>query len=154
MRGYNPWDELMRMHQDLDRVFEGFMLPRRRALLGRGEMKEDDVQAYQEPTSDVMDKGDSFHVILDLPGVNKEDISITVHKRSVDVKAEREKESTEEKESYFVHERGYVGYARSIPLPKDIVPEETKATYNNGLLELTLKKLEPTKDEPYKVDLN
>jgi HSP20 family molecular chaperone IbpA len=154
MRRYNPWDEFMRMHDELDRIFENFIGPRKeKYLLGKGDEEGGELQTYSEPASDIIDKGDAFQVILDLPGVEKKDISLTVHKRHIEVKAERKKDYKEEKEGYYVHERGYVGYARNIPLPSEVMPEESKAEYNNGVLELTVKKAQPDKKESFKIDL-
>jgi len=154
MRRYNPWDEFTRMHDELDRIFENFVTPMRNKYLpGKEEGQGGELQTYNEPASDIIDKGDSYQVIVDLPGVDKKDISVTVHKRHIEVKAERKKDYSEEKEVYYVHERGYVGYARNISLPGKVIPNEAKADYNNGVLELTMKKAEPDTKESFKIDL-
>jgi len=154
MRRYNPWDDFMRVHDELDKFLEGFLMPKKsRYMLGKGDEQGGELQTYSEPASDIIDKGDAYQVILDLPGVEKKDISVTVHKRHIEVKAERKKDVSEEKEGYYVHERGYVGYARNIPLPGAVIPEESKAEYNNGVLELTVKKAEPDTKESFKIDL-
>jgi len=154
MRRYNPWEELMRMHDELDKIFGDFTMPTfSRPQLNDKRPKGTELQTYYEPPSDVIEKGDSYQVIVDLPGIEKENLSVVVHEKTVEIKAEKKEDISEEREGYFVHERGYVGYARSIPLPKEVIPNETRAIYNNGVLELTIKKKESDTKKSFKVDL-
>lgn len=152
MRWYDPWDELRRIQHEMDHLF-GDMVPLRERLLPPGERKkgEQALDTFTQPASDIIDKGDAFSVMVDLPGIDKKDLSVVVKERSIEIKAERKVERKEEKEGYFFQERGYQGYARTLPLPEDVIPSETVANYNNGVLELSVKKANPKESKDYKV---
>ncbi|MHC1609138.1 MAG: Hsp20/alpha crystallin family protein [Candidatus Methanofastidiosia archaeon] len=152
MKWYNPWEELMRLQEEIDGMFGEMRFPRRRKLLARGlSSDKEEIMPYTEPAADVIDKGKEFRVIIDLPGIDKKDISVKVKERSVDIKAEKKTETTEEQEGYFFQERRYHGYARTIMLPEDVIPNKTKADYNNGVLELTIEKAHPAKSEAFNI---
>ncbi|MHC1604538.1 MAG: Hsp20/alpha crystallin family protein [Candidatus Methanofastidiosia archaeon] len=151
MRWDNPWEELRRLQEEMDHAFDSFFSPRRRRLPARPQEKEGWLIPYSEPPADVIDKGKEFKVIVDLPGVSKKDIDVTVRDKAVEIKAEKKDEKTEEREGYFFQERKYQGYERRIALPEDVVPNKTSAEYNNGVLELTIKKAHPSEVKEFKV---
>lgn len=152
MRWYDPWEEMRRLQEEMDGIFGKLMTPRyRRMLPGESEGKKD-VVPFSEPAADVISNGDEMKVIVDLPGIEKEDLMVTVRERSVHIKAEKKTESTEEDKGYYFQERGYIGYQRTIPLPDEAIPDKTEAEYNNGVLELTIKKANPAKLSEFKVD--
>jgi HSP20 family protein len=152
---YDPWEELRRIQEEMDSLFGNILRPARRRLEGgEAPTSSRNVVPYAEPAADVVDKGDEFKVMVDLPGMNKEDISVTVRDNIVNIKAEKKTEREEEREGYYFQERGYQGFSRSIPLPDDVVPDKTQGQYNNGVLELTLKKKHPSSEKEYKVEFD
>jgi HSP20 family protein len=90
---------------------------------------------------DVIDKGDRFEVLVDLPGVKKEDIHVTIEgsRVSINAEAKREKER-KEGERVLYSERFAAGYARSFELPAEVTEEGAEAKFDNGVLTLTLPK--------------
>jgi HSP20 family protein len=128
---------------------------RDRTLLQSGEQKEGkELAAFAQPAADIVDKGDEFNVMVDLPGIDKKDLSVVVREKAIEIRAERKTERKEEKEGYYFQERGYQGYARTLPLPEEVLPSETKAEYNNGVLELTIKKAHPKESKDFKVSFD
>jgi HSP20 family protein len=132
-RVYDPFDQLRIMQQEMDEMFENFFsTPRRGELTAFGP---------RAPISDIEDKGDSFELQAELPGMKKEDINIEVGENSVTVSAEHKAEREDEKKNYYYHERTYSGYRRTFALPQEIDPDKVEAEYKNGVLRLNMKKV-------------
>lgn len=93
-------------------------------------------------TLDIAEKDDSYVVKADLPGVNKDEISIDLNDNYLTIKAERKEEKEEKKERYYLAERKRGVLSRTITVPENTIDQEKiNAKYNNGVLELTLPKL-------------
>ncbi len=90
---------------------------------------------------DVLDKGEMFEVKVDLPGVKKEDIDVSVegHRVSISAKVKEEKE-VKEGDRLLHAERSYTSYARVFELPVEVSDTGAEAAYENGVLTLTLPK--------------
>ena len=120
---------------DMEEMFRGFGLrPLLREAATPLEMRMDiteDEQAYQ--------------VTIDIPGVRKEDIELSIDRNQVSVSAEVKRE-TSKKEGRELHTERYQGSAfRSFTLPRDIDDAKAKAQYENGVLHLTLPKKADTR---------
>jgi HSP20 family protein len=91
--------------------------------------------------TDVIDRGDKYAITVDLPGVRKDDIRVTVEGSHVAIAAET-KSSTETKDGDKVlhAERHATSYARSLELPVEVTDENADANFENGVLHLTLPK--------------
>jgi len=107
--------------------------------------------ALKAPLTDLKDTGREFVLKAEIPGVTKDDIDITVHSNSVEIKAERKAEREEEKEGYYYHERGSTSYYRRVPLPEDIDADKAEGKLADGVLELTLPKMNPTGSKKVKL---
>jgi HSP20 family protein len=95
----------------------------------------------RSPALDVADAGKAFTMKLEMPGVAKEDVKISVEGRRVEVQAHSERVDEKKEGERLVHrERAAAHYARSITLPVDLAPGEAAATLENGVLTLTLPK--------------
>lgn len=91
---------------------------------------------------DVVEREDEIMVVADLPGVDKEEISIRLlDPRTVRVTARREEEKEEHEVGYHMQERRYGAISRTVTLPTDVLEEEATATFKNGVLEVRLKKV-------------
>jgi HSP20 family protein len=90
---------------------------------------------------DVLDKGEKFEVKVDLPGVRKEDIDVSVegHRVSISARLKEEKE-VKEGDRVLHSERSYTSYARVFELPVEVSDAGAEAAYDNGVLTLTLPK--------------
>jgi len=93
---------------------------------------------------DVVDKGDTYEVKVDMPGVKKEDINVTVEGARVSVSAETKMEKEEKDGDKVLHtERFAASYARTFELPVDVTEAGAQARYEDGVLTLTLQKRAP-----------
>ncbi|WP_181687376.1 Hsp20/alpha crystallin family protein [Halorhabdus salina] len=131
----NPFDEIERMFEQMSRQFESFDPTDVAGSLGGVPVN-------------VRDEGDQFVVTADLPGYESDDIDVTLPDTStLRISAETESDATsedEEEESVFVRrERHQQSVSRSVSLPDRVASEETDASYQNGVLTVTLPKERP-----------
>jgi HSP20 family protein len=90
---------------------------------------------------DVVDKGDKYAVNLDLPGVRKEDIHVTIEGARVAITADAKGEKEVKNGEKLLHtERYATSYARSFELPDEVSEDGADASFENGVLHLTLPK--------------
>jgi HSP20 family protein len=90
---------------------------------------------------DVVDKGDRYAVAVDLPGVRKEDIQVSIEGPRVAIKAESGSgREVKDGEKVLHTERFAASYARSFELPDEVTEEGAEAAFRDGVLRLTLPK--------------
>jgi len=94
------------------------------------------------PSVDLKETDNEFIINADIPGINPNDLDITVHDKAVTIKGEvHHAEETEEK-GYHLSERRRGSFFRTIPLPEEVVSDKTVATYRDGVLHLRVPKVE------------
>ena len=104
--------------------------------------------------TDIRDMGDRFLLEAELPGFNKEDISLELKEGILTIKAEHKEssETTSDKGEYLRRERRYGSFARSFDV-NGIDETNISAAYNNGILELTLPKQVPVEPETRQISI-
>lgn len=117
----------------MDRIFD-FAWPTRDSGLFSG----------WSPTLDVHDEKDHFVVQVELPGMKKEEISLTLHDGALTVSGERKQE----------RERFFRKFQRSVTLPAAVDPGNIKATYKDGVLTVRLPKAEEAKPKQIAVNVS
>jgi HSP20 family protein len=145
---WDIFDEMRRMQEEMDRMVDHFFHRPTYARLGPGravQKVEPEQRMYREVFVDVQETEKDVIVTAELPGMNREDIELNVTSERMEIKAEKKEETTEEEEGFKAYSRKYAGFYRSIPLPATVTSEDAKATYANGVLEVTLPKKEVTK---------
>ena len=95
----------------------------------------------------MVDKGDRYHLRLEIPGIDKDKIRLHATKDFIEISAEQsEEESRQDKgRNYIYNERSYNSFYRSIPTPEEIIPSKISAKMQNGILQVELPKKEPTR---------
>ncbi|MFV1996603.1 MAG: Hsp20/alpha crystallin family protein [Acidiferrobacterales bacterium] len=134
------------LDNDLDNMFEGFFSPER----GFDDSGGHDLV----PAVDVSENELEFVVRVEIPGVRKEDVNVTVENGVLTLSAESKSE-TEEKEGERIirQERRYGKYMRSLRLGTDIDESKVKAIHKDGVLQVTLPKAEAVKPKRISVDV-
>lgn len=137
--------------EGFDRMFDEF--------LGRGWMRpfRRDWLAFPEfemtmPKVDVIDRDEEVVVRAEVPSVKKEDIEVSISGNMVTIKGETKKEEKEEKGDYYRAEISRGSFSRMVSLPADVDESKAKAALKDGVLELTLPKIEKAKRRTIKVD--
>ena len=100
---------------------------------------------------DVIDRDKELLVRGELPGVEKDDIEVTIAGDRLMIEAEREFEEKDEKESFYRHEVGYGKLVRTIALPHEVDVENIHAELKDGILDIVLPKLEVAERHTIKV---
>jgi HSP20 family protein len=101
----------------------------------------DSATAQRSPRLDVAETDGQYTVSIDLPGVAKDDVKITIDGRRVDVSAQSKQEQTKkEGERVIYRERSASRFARSFTLPEEVDQDASQAKLDNGVLSLTLAK--------------
>jgi len=129
----NPFGLLRRFTGDMERFFDEYAADR----LMPGEFRLSR-EARWIPSVDAFEKNGSLIVRADLPGVTKDAVNVEVAEDLLTIKGERNKEFEEEKEGVYHHERVYGSFCRTFPLPEGVKSEDVKATFSNGVLEVTV----------------
>ena len=96
---------------------------------------------------DLTDEGDSVTVTADLPGYEKEDIRLSVSDGLLTIRAEREASTGHDDEAYVHRERRAQSARRTVPIPVEIDEDAASAAYHNGVLTVTLPKVDPDADD-------
>lgn len=99
---------------------------------------------YRLPVSDIYETDKEIVAEIDLPGVDKKDIKVNVTEGSIEVKAEKKKETKQEgkKKGMFRLERSFAGFYRRFPLPNNVDADKANAEYREGVLKVTVPKLQ------------
>lgn len=103
------------------------------------------ISQKQFPAMDIVENDGEYKIMVDMPGMEKEDIDIELKNRRMIIKAERSYQEEEEEEGFIRRERGYGSFCRSFLLPDDaLVDEEFDASLKKGVLEIAIPR-EPEK---------
>jgi HSP20 family protein len=109
--------------------------------------------ASQELALDMYETDDDVVVEASLPGFKPDEVDIAVEGNTLTVKGEHEEKREEEQEGkYHYRERRYGSFQRSVSLPADIKADQAEATFENGVLKLTLPKQEESKPRRIQVE--
>lgn len=133
----NPFEELERLFERMSRQFD--------EATGTWESGGPFSRWSAEGESmsvDLVDRDGEFVATVDLPGFERDDVEIEVTDHTLRIEAEREEMEDEEDETYIRHERRHESARRSIRLPEGVDKEAVSARMRNGVLTVTLPKLE------------
>lgn len=133
--GTSPLEELERLIQRMNRQFEEASRSWEGTALGSGT---------GTVSLDLVERDDEFLVTVDLPGFERDDVDIAVTDHTLRVEAEREVETEEGDEQYIRRERRQASTRRSVQLPEEVDTGAVSARMRNGVLTVTLPKLEAT----------
>lgn len=149
---WHPLKELEHMKREMDRLWEEFFPASTRSFLGPWRRSHGE-EGVAVPLVDVIDRGDEVVVKAEMPGVDKDHIDISIHENTLTIKGEIKKEKEYKEEDYYLTERTYRSYARTLNIPVKINPDKVKANLREGILEIHLPKSEDTRPKKIKVDV-
>jgi HSP20 family protein len=133
---WNPWQELFDLQREMSdmvrRTFGGWF----GSPFGLRPAFETTAWA---PAVDVFSRDGDLVVRAELPGVDPEkDIDISVQEGVLSIRGERKREARTDGQNYFRVESSYGAFQRHIPLPEGVKPDDIRATYENGILEVVV----------------
>ncbi len=128
---WDPFGEMLRMQSEVDRIFSRLGAPAHPEMVG---------SVAWMPKIDVKSKGDDVTIHAELPGIDPADVDIDLSDNVLTIKGERKMEEEKEDEGWLIHESSFGSFERSVMLPEGVKPEDIKADYRDGVLEIHIPK--------------
>jgi HSP20 family protein len=122
----NPFSLMRRMSEEMDRTFGSFF------------GQSDRGSGTWFPAIEVAEQNGQLQVHAELPGIKPEDVKVEVTNDSLILRGERKSENEQRSGGTYRSERRYGEFYREIPLPQGVNPEDAKAQFRNGVLEITV----------------
>lgn len=142
-RGLTPFKEFDRMRREMDRLWESFF---EGGLRGRTEEIGEWV-----PSLDLVETKNDLVVKAEVPGMEPNDIDISLSDGVLTIKGEKKQEKEEKEADYHLIERCYGAFTRSLRLPKEVQSDKISASYKDGILKVILPKSEEAKKKEIRI---
>ena len=137
---WSPFFDVAKTLEEMDRIFGAVGRPIGLRSVPRGTL----------PAINIYNQGDDAILTAEIPGINTDDMELTVLGDSVTLKGER-KEQTKKEERFYRKERPMGAFTRTVTLPDPVDPNSVKATYNNGVLTVRMSKAKEAKAKKIKI---
>ena len=139
---WDPVRELKQMDDTINRLWRGF-----------GTVPAAGIEDWNI-SLDVVSQGDDIIVKASMPGVEPDDIDVSIEDNVLILRAERKSEFTDEKATYLVQERHAGSFYRALSLPESVDTNKIKSVYENGVLTISLPRAEEKKKKQIKVQVS
>lgn len=106
------------------------------------------------PPIEAFQRGHEFVVRAEVPGMNRQDLTVEAGDDAITIRGERRQERQEDREGMFWSERSYGRFARVVPLPPGTVTDTAKASFNNGVLEIVMQAPSPETRRGRRIDIS
>ncbi|MGH7971292.1 MAG: Hsp20/alpha crystallin family protein [Limisphaerales bacterium] len=140
---WTGFGRLTDLRDEIDRLFEAPL-----AELSRTSQ----LLSGWTPALDVYEDHDNLYVRVELPGMKKEEIELSLHDGSLSISGERKSEEKSQQAEVYRAERFFGRFQRTVTLPTPVAADKVKAQYQDGILTVTLPKAEEAK--PKHIDVN
>jgi len=131
-------EQVASLHRDMDRLFEDMWAGSGRHGLLAGRR---DIGGFL-PQVDEREDEAAYHVAVDLPGMDEKDVEVTVSDRTLTIRGEKKDEDEEKRKDFYRRERSYGSFRRVLQLPVGVDPSRIEASFDKGVLNVTLPKTE------------
>lgn len=108
-------------------------------------------QSSYAPSIDISETEKQYLIDVEVPGINKDDIDLNIENNTLTISGERKFEKKEDNKQYHRVESHYGSFSRSFTLPDNVDVESISATYNNGILNITVDKSEQQTKKQIKI---
>jgi len=133
------------LQNEIDRVFDQFFPSRNQDQEGSSP------QAVWRPRMDLIETEEDYRLHLDMPGMSTDEIKISYQDNELVVSGERTSTQTDENEEFVRVERSFGQFRRAFTLPRTVDAENINATYDSGVLTVTVPKTE--KVQPRQIEI-
>lgn len=140
-----PWTtDLWNMQREINRLFDNFF---------RGGVQDEGTfgPSYWTPAVDIAEHDNEYVVKVELPGVSKDDVKITIESNVLTIRGEKKQDRETKNDNYHRVERMYGSFQRSFTLPSTVRNDKIDAVYKDGILTITLPKAEEAKPKQIEV---
>ena len=140
---WSPFDRIFGLRNELNRLFDNPLSELARST---------EFFNVWVPPLDLYEDKDQLTVKVEVPGMKKEDIALSVHEGALSISGERKEQNGHEDSETYRSERLYGKFNRTVTLPSPVAVEKIKASYKDGILTVTLPKTEEAK--PRQIEVN
>lgn len=143
----NPFAGMRRLSAEMERFFEG--------MRGRSSRPWRDSAFHGAwlPDIEVFEKKGNLVVRADVPGMTKDDVTVTIADETLTIEGERKLDETDKGEGYYRSERAYGQFHRCLGLPDGVDAEKATASFKDGVLEVTMPAPAPTEKQGRRLDI-
>jgi len=141
---WEPFRNMGDIQGEVNRLFESF--------LGRPMAAASPMRAWL-PAVDMHETKDALVLTVEVPGVSEKDVTVSMTGDLLSIKGERRVADEAKDQQYLHSERVFGHFERLIQLPFDVQADQVKATYRDGVLQVTLPKAEELKPREIKIDI-
>ena len=134
--------DIFNMQREMNKMFDSFSRGVDEPTLPNGNWM---------PAVDVAEEDNKYVVKIELPGVNKDDVKITLESSILTIRGEKKAEKETKEKNYHRMERSYGSFLRSFTLPTTVKNDKIDAEYRDGILSITLPKAEEAKPKHIEV---
>lgn len=136
--------DILNVQREINRMFDTFF---------RGGASDDTsmMTATWSPAVDLAEREDEYVLNVELPGVSKDDVKITLQDNVLTIRGEKKQEHESKERNYYRVERSYGSFQRSFTLPTTVKGDKIEAVYKDGILAVTLPKAEEAKRKEVEV---
>ena len=103
------------------------------------------------PEFEIKENQEGLSITAELPGVTDKDLNVTIENGILTISGEKKSEETKEGETYYMAERSYGAFSRSVRLPYEADEKKTSATFADGVLKLTIPRSLASKTQVHKI---
>ena len=143
---WDPFRDLLSIQERMNRLFDDTLARSR-------NLEEGTALTAWAPPVDIIEKEKEITLTAELPGMKKDDIKVEVKEGVLTLSGERTMEKEVKEENYHRNERTYGRFQRSFTLPSNIKQEGMKASYEDGLLSISLPKEEEKKAKQISIEI-
>ena len=137
-------DPFSRMHREMDRMFEDFFGPR--GPSGEAPM-------LLRPSVDIAESKKEYRVSIEVPGVEEDDIDLTVEGQNLILSGEKRQETEDDDDGFHRVERHYGSFRRILTLPEDADSEGISAKFKKGVLDIRIPRTKESSTAQRRIDI-
>ena len=152
--GGGPFSLMRQMQDEVDRWFNRIGLDRGWTSPSTWLSRAGEQMGDWTPAIDAFQRGNEFVIRADVPGMSRTDLTVEIGDDALTIRGERKHEHNEDREGVFWSERSYGSFSRVVPLPPGAISDSAKATFTNGVLEVTVQAPSADARRGRKVDIS
>lgn len=150
-----PWRPFDNLRSEIDRLFEDFGQGWSRSLggfpseafFGRG------LSGFANPAVDIVDKPDCLELSAELPGMDEKNVELKLVGDTLVIRGEKKDEREEKSGESYLSERRFGSFQRAFPLPEGVDADKIEATFNNGVLKISVPKKPEAQKAEKKIEI-
>jgi len=143
-RFYGPLVELSRLQSELNRLFSLFVESNKSVTSG----------SSWDPNVDILDDGENVRVLIELPGIEAEDVTLTIRGRVLTARgSKRGRIRTREGIRFFCMERYFGTFVKTVPLPRPVNTHRAVAKLKNGVLEIVFPRVPDQREKELAINV-